>query len=241
MPGYGYSPPGAPGTRSGGRRQGKLAVFLGTGEGRASGHVQGERGAGVPSAPGQGAARGGRAPQAVPAVARPPPGSQSHRSPCSLGCGLEAGGAERDTDEHSGERTPSPDPILGEPRPHAALQAETPPRPAPIPGQGRGRCGTSGRSIQLTNFRQDRCAVLRRPRVIRQRRSCLRAGAGGDVTTRPLTSWARGQESCSYSGSERVLASVSVSRMCVCVHICLLWRTSWALEVSTVWPNLTFS
>ena len=59
------------------------------------------------------------------------------------------------------ERARTPVPCLGAHLPTHA--AEHPPcsRPAPFSGQGRGRCCSSGRLIQLTNSRQDRCAIPR--------------------------------------------------------------------------------
>lgn len=102
--------------------------------------------------------------------------------------------------------TPSPLPRPPQPRCAlaAALQSELPPTlPSPLPGaRAEVAAAARGRLIQLTNSRQDRCAILR----------CLplggdeahgRGGAEGawrgrdsDVTARWLTSGAPGQVSC---------------------------------------------
>ena len=125
------------------------------------------------------------------------------------------------------ERARSPRPCLGEhPPPHAALQAEHPPcaRPAPLPGQGRGRCGSSGCLIQLTNSRQDRCAIPRRL-LLGGEGAPRGRGRGGDVTARQLTSGAPRQGSLSKWArlglcSECVLAYIRV-RPCARVHTCV--------------------
>ena len=82
--------------------------------------------------------------------------------------------------------------------------------PSPLPGQGRDRCGCSGRLIQLTNSRQDRCAIRRRQPFGGDGAPHGR-GRGGDVTARPLTSGAPGQE------SRREPARLGLCSECVCV------------------------
>lgn len=143
----------------------------------------------------------------------------------------EGVGAERDV-TNTPERARSPRPCLGEHPPLlAALQAEHPPcaRPAPLPGRGRGRCGSSGCLIQLTNSRQDRCAIPRRLPLGGEGAPRGR-GRGGDVTARQLTSGAPRQESLSKRArlglcSECVLAYIRV-RPCARVHTRVSMRRS---------------
>lgn len=140
-------------------------------------------------------------------------------------------GAERDV-TNTPERARSPRPCLGEHPPLlAALQAEHPPcaRPAPLPGRGRGRCGSSGCLIQLTNSRQDRRAIPRRLPLGGEGAPRGR-GRGGDVTARQLTSGAPRQESLSKRArlglcSECVRAYIRV-RPCARVHTRVSMRRS---------------
>lgn len=122
-------------------------------EGR-KGKLKGQVGAGCPRVPGWSPQRSGLRP-----VRQLPRRALDPRSLPSIG--WEGTGRPSRSRINISERARTPVPCLGAHLPTHA--AEHPPcsRPAPFSGQGRGRCCSSGRLIQLTNSRQDRCAIPR--------------------------------------------------------------------------------